>query len=120
MIAFCGIECTECPAYIATQNDDPEGRERVARRWSIDFQMNLTSEDMLCDGCLHIGKRLCSHCMICRIRKCGMEKQIGNCALCEEYPCAKLQDFFKTVPEARTRLDEIRQQVGFELASACD
>ena len=31
MIAFCGLTCTECPAFIATQKNDNKEREKVAK-----------------------------------------------------------------------------------------
>lgn len=30
LIAYCGLNCEECKAYIATVNDDDELREKVA------------------------------------------------------------------------------------------
>ena len=51
MIAYCGLVCTECPAYIATQADDKEALKRVAAQWSKDFNAPFTAEDCLCDGC---------------------------------------------------------------------
>jgi len=30
MIAFCGLTCTECPAFIATRKDDDGERKKVA------------------------------------------------------------------------------------------
>ena len=30
MIAFCGLNCSECPMYIATQNDDDNARAEAA------------------------------------------------------------------------------------------
>jgi len=33
MIAYCGLICTECPGYIATQKDSDEEREKVAKLW---------------------------------------------------------------------------------------
>lgn len=38
MIAFCGLTCTECPAFIATQKDDDKERKKVAKVWSKDFK----------------------------------------------------------------------------------
>jgi len=32
MIAYCGIKCTECPAYIATiNNDDAKRKEKLQK-----------------------------------------------------------------------------------------
>lgn len=35
MIAFCGLTCTECPAFIATQKNDNKEREKVAKDYSF-------------------------------------------------------------------------------------
>lgn len=34
MIAFCGLDCARCGAYLATQADDDELRAATAREWS--------------------------------------------------------------------------------------
>lgn len=89
MIAFCGVICTECPVYIATQKDDNEERKRVAQNWSSDDKPRKP-EDINCDGCLVVGKRLYPFCTACEVRACGLEKKVENCAHCDEYPCEKL------------------------------
>ena len=47
-------------------------------------------------------------CSYCEIRKCAIEKEIENCAYCNEYACDKLTNLFKTDPSAKVRLDGIR------------
>ena len=34
----------------------------------------------------------------CAVRICAKEKDIEMCALCEQYPCAKFDEFFKGYP----------------------
>jgi len=34
MLAYCGLVCTDCNAYIAKQNDDDELRRKTAEEWS--------------------------------------------------------------------------------------
>ena len=34
MIAYCGLDCEKCDAYLATINDDQALRERTAKRWA--------------------------------------------------------------------------------------
>ena len=34
MIGYCGLDCEECDAYIATINDDENLRKRTARLWA--------------------------------------------------------------------------------------
>jgi uncharacterized Zn-finger protein len=108
MISFCGLLCNECGAFIATKNDDDKKRAEVAQLWSKQYNCNLKAEDINCDGCTSGGNRLSAHPKVCEIRKCGKEKGIANCAYCSEYPCEKLGEFFKLVPDARSRLDEVR------------
>lgn len=109
MIAVCGIQCNECPAFLATQENDDLKRKEVAEIWSKEYKAAFKPEDINCDGCHSMTGRLFSHCKVCKIRKCGQEKQVKNCAYCEEYSCGKLNEFFGMVPLAKTTLDEIRK-----------
>lgn len=34
MIAYCGLDCEKCDAYIATINDDQHLREKTAKLWA--------------------------------------------------------------------------------------
>ena len=106
MIAFCGLICTECPAFLATKDDDNDARRKTAEMWSSQYGLELKPEDINCDGCLSSG-RLWNHCNICEIRKCGQQKGLENCAHCDEYACEKLDNFFKVVPHSKTTLDKI-------------
>jgi hypothetical protein len=109
MIAYCGLICTDCPAYIATQAGDRAALERVASQWREEFNApNITVESVMCDGCLSTSERLCGHCYECDIRACGLERAVANCAHCTDYGCEKIERFFGFVPDARTTLDSVR------------
>ena len=109
MIACCGLNCTICPAFIATQKDDNKERKKVAIQWSKQYNSDIKAEDINCDGCLSNTGILFGHCQVCEIRKCCKEKSSENCARCDDYICAKLSKFFKIVPEAKNNLEEIRK-----------
>ncbi len=111
MLAFCGLLCSECPAFIATQKDDNDERKKVAEMWSKEFNANLKPEDINCEGCLIDTENLFGHCKVCEIRKCGKEKKVENCAYCDEYICDKLTKFFKMAPDAKTTLDGVRKNL---------
>ena len=111
MVAFCGIVCTECPAFVATQNDDDVGRKKVAEAWSKQFNMPMKPEDVNCDGCVSGSKRLVNYCHICEIRKCGQAKLVVNCAHCDDYACEKLTKFFATAPQTKATLEEIKKSL---------
>ncbi|MBE0432985.1 DUF3795 domain-containing protein [candidate division WOR-3 bacterium] len=89
MIAFCGVICTECPVYIATQRNDDERRRKVAQAWSSADEPRKP-EDINCYGCLIVGGKLYQYCATCEVRTCGFEKKVENCSYCDEYPCGKL------------------------------
>lgn len=111
MIAYCGITCTECPAYIASQKNDDQLRAETAKKWSELFKASIKPEDINCDGCAADSKRLFSQVSVCEIRKCARNKNIQNCAYCAEYPCKKLTELFGFVPEAKATLEEIRKKI---------
>lgn len=111
MIAFCGMNCTECPAFLATQKDDDEGRKKTAELWSKQYNADIRPEDINCEGCLSEGGKIFSHCKVCEIRKCGQEKGLKNCAYCGEYVCERLSNFFKIAPEGKITLDEIKKDL---------
>lgn len=107
LIAFCGICCNECDAYIATQKDDDAERVRIASEWSKQWNADIKPEAINCDGCTVDSIRHFSHCDTCEIRVCGREKAVVNCAYCSDYPCDKLDMVFKAAPETKVTLDKI-------------
>ena len=110
MIAICGLRCHECGAFKATRDDDDARRAEVAKMWSEMFEAEIKPSDINCEGCRSDGV-LFQHCTVCEIRKCGVGKGVVNCAHCEEYACAKLEQFFEMVPECRTQLDGIKREL---------
>ncbi|OQY24673.1 MAG: hypothetical protein B6I35_00910 [Anaerolineaceae bacterium 4572_32.2] len=112
IIAYCGLVCTDCPAYVATQSDDNAARERVAAQWREEFDApNITAEMINCNGCLSETGPKFSHCAECEIRACSVERGVVNCAHCTEYACEKLEGFFGFAPDARVVLDGVRQNL---------
>jgi len=109
MIAKCGIVCSECPAYIATQKNDDTLRAETAKKWSEMFKADIKAADINCNGCQSDTGPLFNYCSTCEIRKCAAEKKAATCAACPEYSCAKLDAFLANVPEARKVLEELRK-----------
>ncbi|TAL38662.1 MAG: DUF3795 domain-containing protein [Spirochaetes bacterium] len=112
IISYCGLVCTECPAFVATRNDDDALRARTAAEWSKQFNVEIKKEDIYCKGCLNEEGRIFGHCSVCGIRACGRERKVGNCAGCGEYSCTKLDEFLAMVPAARDKLESIRAAGG--------
>jgi hypothetical protein len=114
IVAYCGLVCSDCDAYVATQANDLEGLERLAQRAREEFGMeDATAEASMCDGCLADGGRQIAYCAMCEIRACATGRGLGgppplNCAHCADYACQKLEGFFAHATDARAVLDEIR------------
>ncbi len=101
MIAHCGLVCSSCPTFLATQNNDDAAREKTAALYSEKFGLNLKPNEINCDGCLSAGSKLIGYCQSCEIRKCAMLKAVHNCAGCDEQPCEKLIKFHEFSPDAK-------------------
>jgi hypothetical protein len=109
LIAYCGLTCTECAGYIATQANDRAELGRVAAMWREEFDApEITVESVICDGCTVDGGRKCGHWAECEVRACAMARGVINCAHCTDYGCARIEGFFGFVPEARAKLDRVR------------
>lgn len=108
VISVCGLICSECDGYIATQAGDEIGKEHVAAHWRRAFDNPaIDAAYITCDGCLAASGRLGGHCTECDIRTCGITRGVPNCGLCPDYACARLEQFFGFMPAARATLDTI-------------
>ncbi|NLD43172.1 MAG: DUF3795 domain-containing protein [Chloroflexi bacterium] len=109
IVAYCGLVCSQCKAYLATQANDPEALERVAAEWRVEHNApGIVAATVPCDGCPGSAGRKCFHCAECDIRACGLAAGVENCSACAAYPCARLERFFTSVPAARAVLDGLR------------
>jgi len=113
IIAYCGINCSKCPAYLATQEKNDEKLETLAKEWSFE-SIQFTAKDLKCDGCFS-SERIFSWCEMCEIRKCAIQQNLENCAFCSNYPCAKLERSHQKAPDAKETLENIRKEKNFKL-----
>ena len=51
MIAYCGLDCGKCDAYLATINHDQALREKTAKRWAELNNAPISAEHINCEGC---------------------------------------------------------------------
>lgn len=114
-LGYCGLNCAECPVFIATATNDEELRRKTADEWSglyAEFigKDRLKPEDMNCSGC-RSGVNRYIGCMTCPIRACCREKGLDTCASCDRYEtCGILNGFYAYHHEhAKDNLDRIRQ-----------
>lgn len=92
--AYCGNDCNSCPRYMATISGNADRLKEVALLWKkVGWRDTVVSpEEMACRGCKTAPW--------CRygIRECALDKAIGHCGECGQFPCEKvLKAFEKTV-----------------------
>jgi len=107
MIAYCGLDCSRCGAYQATQLDDDQKRAETAKLWSQLYQADIKADQINCAGCKSDGVKF-SHCNVCDIRQCCVSRGVDHCAACTDYICDKLTQFIKLAPEAGMALEKLR------------
>ncbi|MDM8159833.1 DUF3795 domain-containing protein [Labilibaculum sp. K2S] len=109
-IAYCGVNCSTCPAYVATQKDQDNVRIKIAKLWS-DQENQYDACEITCKGCHEPWGKKFRHCAECQVRACARKKFYSTCAECSEYPCSKLNDLLQTLDEkiSRIDLDELRR-----------
>ncbi|HCM28390.1 MAG: hypothetical protein A2Z99_17385 [Treponema sp. GWB1_62_6] len=108
LLAYCGLDCAECPARKAHLTNDDALRAETAARWTKEFGFPFTAAMVDCTGCTQAGAKI-GHCSDCGMRACGLAKGIANCGACAEYAsCAKLGGFLGQVPLAKANLEAFR------------
>lgn len=117
MIAYCGLNCSQCQVYVITQKDDDIGRKRLAKLWARLFNTEIDPQQVNCDGCLTSKGRLFITCSVCDIRKCAHTKKLKNCVACDYYCCEKLESWCKVLPGAKSTLDREWSRIQSEVAS---
>ena len=105
LIAYCGLDCEKCEAYIARKNDDQALREKVAKKWAELNDAPILPEHINCDGCRMNGVKTyyCSN--LCEIRKCAVGRGYETCRDCAEIEtCPKVEMIWKNNAQARETL----------------
>jgi hypothetical protein len=109
MIAYCGLVCTNCEGYLATQANDEAWKEQLAAKARAELGVpEATAASVTCDGCKS-GARLGAYCHVCEIRACGVKQGVENCGTCPEFAsCEQINKFMEMVPEARETFASLR------------
>ncbi|GEM_PF-152950 len=105
-VAPCGLLCSHCDAYRATQMNDPEKYELVAAKWrELNHCDEIKAEHIPCDGCMSKDGRKTVFCLyMCKIRQCILSKGYQVCSECPEFEtCETFNGFFEHSPEGQKK-----------------
>ena len=104
-IAYCGLNCEKCDAYLATVNDDQGLREKTALSWSELNNAPILPEHINCLGCRENGIKTVFCDCLCQIRQCALKKSVTTCGDCPDMDkCPTLAAIISNNPEARKNL----------------
>ena len=101
MIAYCGLDCEKCDAYLATVNDDQALREKTAKLWAELNQAPILPEHINCEGCRVEGMKTVFCDSLCGVRQCALKKGVTTCGSCGELEkCEIIAPIISNNPDA--------------------
>ena len=104
-IAYCGLDCEKCDAYLATIHDDQALREKTAKLWTELNQTPILPEHINCMGCREDGVKTVFCECLCGIRQCALKKGVETCGDCQDLEtCQTVGAILSHNPEARKNL----------------
>lgn len=83
-IAYCGLDCEKCNAYLATINDDQALREETAKQWTELNNTPILPEQINCQGCRADGVKTVFCDSLCGVRQCALKKGVTTCGDCSD------------------------------------
>jgi Protein of unknown function (DUF3795) len=101
MISACGFRCDLCPAFFKNEMG-PEYQAEIAAGWKNYYDIDMAAEKIICDGCraeIAPGRELPAR--ECKTRDCVADKDLENCAHCDEYPCGHREVTMSGVEKSR-------------------
>lgn len=106
-LAYCGLNCEECPAYQATVASDTSHQNWLASEYSSPAQL-YGPLDMVCFGC-HSQRYVSRMCRACEVRRCAMAQVEHTCAECGRFPCQLIERYVPVETDNRNQLEYAHQ-----------
>lgn len=120
-LSKCGFRCDLCLAYRPNIELHPENRKKLSDGWHTYFGFRIPPEDIFCAGCSAEGEPILDK--ECPVRPCVVERDLPNCASCDQYICHKLTQRLITFDEIQAKFSQAipaadRQQFIFPYENA--
>jgi hypothetical protein len=109
LLAPCGIDCSQCDAYKATQTGDADLKQKLAADYLKNFGKEIAPTDLDCDGCPSQGRHI-GFCSVCEIRSCAFSRDFSTCAECTDFPCSKGSFIWKEGSKSLETLQKLLSQ----------
>lgn len=88
---MCGYKCELCKAF-APNIEKSDEREKLSSVWKKYYDLNITAEEIYCDGCrcsMENAKRIDNN---CPVRRCVVGRHIKHCGECSDFSCATFKE----------------------------
>lgn len=101
LLGACGDNCTLCPRFKATQNNDIALLNSLLELYIKlgTRKPGATAESLKCYGC-----KASRQCAYPEVRNCAGSKKIENCGQCSSYPCEMINSVFSKTMAFKERL----------------
>jgi hypothetical protein len=106
IISKCGYRCDLCPAYETNIKSEAD-KQRMCDAWAKYCGFEVPPEAIKsCSGCEAGGGD-----ETCTVRPCAIEKNVENCAYCEQFGCDKLESKINFVEQnVKVNLSDIPEE----------
>jgi hypothetical protein len=105
IISKCGYRCDLCPAH-ETNLKSEDDKKKMCDAWAKYLGSEIPPEAITpCTGCLAGGGD-----ETCTVRPCANEKDLDNCAHCEQFACDKLKSKMNFVEEKVKDISNIPEE----------
>lgn len=106
IISKCGYRCDLCPAYETNIKSEAD-KQRMSDAWNKYCGFDVPPEVIKsCSGCVAGGGD-----ETCTVRPCATEKNLENCAHCEQFGCDKLKPKMDFVEQnVKVKLSDIPEE----------
>ena len=105
IIAKCGFRCDLCPVYETNLKLDPD-KKKMCDAWNKYLGSSVEPDAItVCQGCQKGGGD-----PDCAARKCAQEKNLDNCACCDDFDCDTLKSKMDLVENSVKDPDNIPKE----------
>ena len=111
-LEYCGYSCpTDCPLYVATLENNPEGKKEAYKNWNIKerYNMEFDPDQMFCYRCKNDEKPEGLVTKNCTVRTCVIDKGLECCIECQELPTCT-QPLWQTFPDFYKAVIDMQQK----------
>ncbi|MFZ5354847.1 MAG: DUF3795 domain-containing protein [Bacillota bacterium] len=106
-ITMCGYRCDLCKAFAPNIKKEDQ-REQLSNIWNKYYELNISPENIYCDGCRCNKENAKRIDMSCPVRKCVIDRNIHSCGDCDDLPCNTFEE------RKGLSIDEAKEKLGSE------